>query len=103
MESAPTQTVRMLLDELADEIRYAQGTTEDLGTCVLGPRPVGNDNAKDPRSDMRSSIERLLARMRELNADLARVNNGLGIPSNRELVGRFDESPKQMSGTARSY
>jgi hypothetical protein len=87
------QTVIGLLNELLEEVRMAQATVEDLNHSVFGPRPSSGDiSGKDPRSDMRSLIERSLSRMRELNADLTRVNNGLGIPSSKLGYGDVDQT-----------
>lgn len=90
--ATPNQiTIRGLLEELHEEIRRADGCADDLSTSVFGPRPSDAGGDKDPRSDMRSLIERILTRSRKLNETLAVVNNGIGVPNrggvNQGLVG----------------
>lgn len=43
---------------------------------------MDDSGEKDPRSDLRSSLERSLDRLKELNGDLCRINNGVGITAN---------------------
>ncbi len=82
MLDQPAGTIRALLDELSDEVRRCSGAAEDLGLTIFGPRPASEANSKDPRGDMRSMIERILSRTRELGSELTRINNAIGVPNN---------------------
>jgi hypothetical protein len=82
-------TIRAMLEELHVEVSRARGVSASVELSLFGPRPVDSGNeAKDPRSDTRSLIERIVNDVRELNGDLFRVSEGIGVTLNKHYVGQ---------------
>lgn len=73
------QTVRALIEEIEDRLRGVDGAVLQTGNALYGPRPEDNENGKDPRSDLRSALERINAKLSRIGSELDRINVGLGL------------------------
>jgi hypothetical protein len=70
--TAPTpSTLRSLLSEVEEMSRQLCTQACLIGDELFGPRPSAEDSGKDPRGDVRSSIERIRRNLANANIDLS--------------------------------